>query len=74
MPKTATRPKAKRQQKPASIDGPYLNIRAVEALTTLHRRTIHRYLAEGRFPEPIKVSPRKRLWRRSDVVRHIESL
>lgn len=40
----------------------------VQKLTSLSRATIYRYLVEGRFPRPIRLSPRGRVaWRLSDV-------
>jgi prophage regulatory protein len=47
---------------------PLISVRDVQRLTTLSRATIYRFIRAGRFPEPVKLSPRGRVaWRSSDV-------
>ena len=40
---------------------------AVEQTTGLARSTIYEYVADGRFPKPIKLSARIAVWLESDV-------
>jgi prophage regulatory protein len=40
---------------------------AVELATGLPRATIYQYVQEGRFPKPIKISPRCVMWLESEI-------
>jgi DNA-binding transcriptional MerR regulator len=35
-------------------------------------RTVERYVEQGLLPEPIRLSPQKRLWRESDIQRFLD--
>lgn len=51
-----------------------ITIRDVQRLTTLSRATIYRFIAVGRFPVPLKLSPQGRVaWRLSEVCAWNES-
>jgi prophage regulatory protein len=39
----------------------------VEAMTGLARSTIYAWMAEGRFPKPVKISTRMCRWRSEDI-------
>lgn len=41
----------------------------VKAYCKLSRTTLWRYTRDGHFPMPVRVGPRRVLWRESDVVR-----
>jgi prophage regulatory protein len=40
----------------------------VEHLTDLSRPTIYRYIQQGQFPEPVKITKRAVGWRESDII------
>ena len=40
---------------------------AVVTLVTLSKCTIYRLIKAGKFPKPIKISPRRVAWRESDL-------
>lgn len=40
----------------------------VEHLTGLSRPTIYRYIQQGQFPEPVKITKRAVGWRESDII------
>ena len=46
-----------------------LTIREVTMVTSLHKNTIYRRIAEGLFPQPMRISANRVAWRASDVVR-----
>ena len=41
--------------------------REVEAITAISRSTIYAWMAEGKFPEPVKLGARAVAWRLSDI-------
>ena len=43
----------------------------VMAMTTLSIRTIGRLVDEGRFPAPVVLSARRRVWRKSEVLKFL---
>jgi len=45
----------------------FLRREAVEDLTGLSRSTVYQYMAEGRFPRPIKISSRVVAWVESEI-------
>jgi prophage regulatory protein len=53
--------------------GPYnpeldmLNVREVCKRTSLGRSTIYQMIADGTFPRPCRLSPRRVAWRSTDV-------
>ena len=50
-----------------------LTIRQVKDITTLSRASIYRFMAAGRFPNSIQLSPNRRAWRLSEVLEWNES-
>jgi prophage regulatory protein len=51
----------------APVD-PLLNILDVQRVTSLSKATIYRFIAAGRFPKPVRLSPRGRVaWRSSHI-------
>lgn len=50
----------------------FLRMPAVRRLTGLSSSSIYRLIAEGSFPRPFHPSPRTSLWRRSEILDHIE--
>jgi prophage regulatory protein len=42
-------------------------------ITGLKRSSLYAKVAEGRFPEPVKIGVRASAWRLSDVIRWIEA-
>lgn len=49
-----------------------LRIKSVSAKTEIGKSTIWLWLSQGKFPEPIKLSPRITVWRESDIDKWIE--
>ncbi|NRP25269.1 hypothetical protein XMM379_001964 [Aliiroseovarius sp. xm-m-379] len=45
----------------------------VEALTGLSRSTIYGWMANGQFPQPVKLGSRLVAWRASDLIAWIEA-
>ena len=50
-----------------------LTIRQVKDITTLSRASIYRFMAAGRFPKSVHLSPNRRAWRLSEVLEWNES-
>ena len=50
-----------------------LRINDVAKLTTLSKSCIHLWVAQGRFPAPIVLSPTVKVWRLKDLVNWIEN-
>ena len=50
-----------------------LTIRQVKDVTTLSRASIYRFMAAGRFPQSVHLSPNRRAWRLSEVLEWNES-
>lgn len=50
------------------------NIRSTAIKTSLSRSTIYRLVAEGKFPNPVKISARRIGWRESDLDEFIANL
>jgi prophage regulatory protein len=44
-----------------------LTVAELETITRMERTTIYRRIKAGDFPAPLQISPRKSLWRLSDV-------
>lgn len=42
-----------------------------DGLMPITRSTLYKWIGEGKFPAPIKLSPRVSAWRESDVVAFI---
>ena len=51
-----------------------LRIAEVEKQSGMARSTIYKRMADGTFPEPVKLSSRQVRWRQSDVTRWREGL
>jgi len=49
-----------------------LRIKSVSQKLDTGKSTIWLWLAEGKFPEPIKLSPRITVWKESDIDEWIE--
>jgi prophage regulatory protein len=49
-----------------------LRINDVAKLTTLSKSCIHLWVAQGRFPAPITLSPTVKVWRLNHLVQWIE--
>ena len=45
----------------------FLTTKKVVELTTFSRATIDRKVRDGQFPEPIRISERRKVWSRSAV-------
>jgi len=45
----------------------------VEHLTGLSRPTLYRYIQQGQFPAPVKITKRAVGWRESDILEWMES-
>jgi len=41
------------------------SVAEVLAYTSISRQTLWRWIRDGRFPEPIRLSPRRRVWKES---------
>ena len=50
-----------------------LRIEEVCELTTLGKSTINLWVAQGKFPKPIHLSPTVKVWRLADIVLWINS-
>jgi prophage regulatory protein len=50
-----------------------IRLNDVMNITGLKRSSLYAKVAEGRFPEPVKIGVRASAWRLSDVIRWIES-
>jgi prophage regulatory protein len=48
-----------------------LNLKDVRSITKLGRTTIYRWMDQGKFPKPIKLSDASIRWRESDLERWI---
>lgn len=59
--------------KPESGPLPLINARAVQALTSLPPSTQRQYVAQGLFPAPVQLGPRRHAWRTEDVAGWINS-
>jgi prophage regulatory protein len=61
---------------PVGIPEPYalklLRIQEVNATTTLSKSCINLWVAQGRFPKPITLSPTVKVWRASDIAEWID--
>jgi prophage regulatory protein len=55
-------------------DKQLLNKHAVENMTSLDITTIYRRMAEGTFPQPVRIGRRRVAWRTSDIVRWQQNL
>ena len=53
------------------LDRPLMRSNEVARATTLDLKTIMRKVGSGDFPPPVKLAPRRRAWRTSDVQRWI---
>ena len=49
------------------IGDPLLTARETAAVLTIHVVSLHRWVAEGRFPKPIRIGRSRIAWRRSVV-------
>jgi predicted DNA-binding transcriptional regulator AlpA len=58
-------------QKEVPDDEVLLTEKDVRQRVPLHRATIYLWVREGKFPEPIWLTPTKRVWRLSDIKRWI---
>ena len=45
----------------------FLRLSAVMKITAIARSTIWLWVKEGKFPQPIKLSPRVTVWKESDI-------
>ena len=45
----------------------FLRMRAVLRMTGLGRSTIYRWIADNKFPSPVRLGPRAVAWRSSDL-------
>lgn len=50
-----------------------IRINDVVKLTTLSKSCIHLWVAQGRFPAPITLSPTVKVWRLKNIVQWIEN-
>ena len=51
-----------------------LSINAVSDMTSFSRSTIYRYIAQNKFPAPIKIGSRRVAWKSTDILEWIERL
>ena len=49
-----------------------LRINEVAELTTLSKSCIHLWVAQGRFPAPLTLSPTVKVWRQSQLLSWVE--
>jgi len=56
---------------PQAVDR-LLRIQNVGALTTLSKSCINLWVAQGRFPKPITLSPTIKVWRASEISNWID--
>lgn len=60
-------------QKQEPIPPELIDVRAVMRLLGLGERTVWAWSKSGKIPAPIRLSPRKVLWRRCDILRFVEN-
>lgn len=58
---------SKLEHSPQLIEASLIDVKAVEKMLAVSRRTIYERVQEGRFPAPIRLSSRCSRWRFSDV-------
>lgn len=46
---------------------PLLDMPELTGRTRLGRNTVYREIAAGRFPKPVEITPRRRVWLRDEV-------
>ena len=51
-----------------------IDLKSVESLTGLTGRTIYRLLAEGSFPQPVRISKRAIRWWSNEIDAHLSNL
>ena len=56
----------------ANLD-PILRRPSVEEMTGLKRATIYKFMANGKFPKAVKISPKCVGWRKSDIASWLDS-
>ncbi|AMO58425.1 hypothetical protein GZ77_19100 [Endozoicomonas montiporae] len=56
------------------MDYELINIDEVLKMTTLSRATIYRLIKQKQFPEGYIIASKRRVWKRDDVSRAIESM
>jgi predicted DNA-binding transcriptional regulator AlpA len=66
-------PRSRYQPPPRSPD-PLLTPGEVASRLRCSVRTLQRYVDQGLLPEPIRLSPQKRLWRESDIQKFLDGL
>ena len=49
-----------------------LRIQGVSAVTTLSKSCINLWVAQGKFPRPLALSPTIKVWRASDILSWLE--
>ena len=49
-----------------------LRIQGVSAVTTLSKSCINLWVAQGKFPRPLVLSPTIKVWRASDILSWLE--
>jgi predicted DNA-binding transcriptional regulator AlpA len=52
----------------------FLRLKDVLQVVPLGRSTVWKMVAEGKFPQPVKLTPRTTAWRESEVLRWMDSL
>lgn len=52
----------------------FLTIAQVSAICGLGVGSIRNYCRQGKFPQPIKFTPKKLFWRKSDILKHFPFL
>lgn len=55
------------QHSPQLIEASLIDVKSVEKMLSISRRTIYERVQEGKFPAPIRLSSRCSRWRFSDV-------
>jgi excisionase family DNA binding protein len=60
-----------RYQTPAPPPDPLLTALEVAARLRCSKRTVQRWVKRGLLPQPLRLSPQKRLWRESDIRRFL---
>ena len=63
----------KKDSHECSDENRLLRINDVAKLTTLSKSCIHLWVAQGRFPAPIALSPTVKVWRLKHLVHWIEN-
>ena len=56
------------------MDNELINIGEVSRMTTLSKATIYRLIKQKQFPEGYIIACKRRVWRRGEVSRAIESM